>query len=222
MNLKTLMALWLLVFLWSCNEKRTAPQKSLKSSQHTTPSEKKSIQNGDIIFQISLSGQGKAIQLATNSVYTHCGIVFEESKGVFSVLEAIQPVTITPLQDWIARGDNAHYVLKRLKNASEVLTLPTLQRMLKVGKAMVGKPYDIYFGWSDERIYCSELVWKVYKQGANIEIGGLQKLEDFDLTSQEVKQKMQERYGQNIPYKELVISPARLFESELLETVQEN
>jgi hypothetical protein len=64
-------------------------------------------------------------------------------------------------------------------------------------------------------------VWKIYKQGAGIEVGKLQKLQDFDLSSTEVKQKMQERYGNAIPYEALVISPAQLFESELLEVVQE-
>ncbi len=201
-----------------CGEPKSSP----KIRQKVEVIEKKSpIQNGDIIFQISLSGQGKAIALATKSVYTHCGIVFEQQKDKFAVLEAIQPVTITPLKDWIARGDKGHYVLKRLKNASEILTLPTLQRMRTVGKGMIGKAYDIYFGWSDERIYCSELVWKIYKQGAGIEVGKLQKLQDFDLSSTEVRQKMQERYGNAIPYEALVISPAQLFESELLEVVQE-
>ena len=34
-------------------------------------------QNGDIIFQTSQSAQSKAIQLATNSRYSHVGIILE-------------------------------------------------------------------------------------------------------------------------------------------------
>ncbi|MFY7938014.1 MAG: hypothetical protein ACOVOQ_11600, partial [Flavobacterium sp.] len=52
------------------------------------------IKNGDLIFQISLSEQSKAIQLATNSKYSHCGIVYSDN-GQFYVFEAIQPVTTT-------------------------------------------------------------------------------------------------------------------------------
>jgi uncharacterized protein YycO len=48
--------------------------------------------------------------------------------------------------------------------------------MQKEGEKLRGKKYDIYFGWDDQRIYCSELVWKIYKRGANIEIGKLQRL----------------------------------------------
>jgi hypothetical protein len=37
--------------------------------------------NGDLIFQISTSGQSKAIQLATHSKYSHCGILYQNSAG---------------------------------------------------------------------------------------------------------------------------------------------
>jgi hypothetical protein len=32
--------------------------------------------DGDLIFQHSASGQSAAVQLATNSYYSHCGIIF--------------------------------------------------------------------------------------------------------------------------------------------------
>jgi hypothetical protein len=179
------------------------------------------IQSGDIIFHISLSGQGKAIQLATKSKYTHCGIIYEEN-GQFWVYEAIQPVQKTPLKEWIQRGDKQHYVIKRLKNASQVLTPDILKQMKEYGKTFQGRNYDIYFSWTDERIYCSELVWKIYNKITGIQIGTLQKLREFDLTSPEVKQKMKERYGNNIPLDEDVISPARMFNSELLTTIVSN
>ncbi|KOY88044.1 peptidoglycan peptidase [bacterium 336/3] len=179
------------------------------------------IKDRDIIFHVSLSGQGKAIQLATKSKYTHCGIIYEEN-GNFWVYEAIQPVQKTPLKEWIQRGDKQHYVIKRLKNASNVLIPEVLQKMKDYGKTFQGKNYDIYFSWSDDRIYCSELVWKIYYKITGIQIGKLQKLREFDLTSSEVKQKMQERYGNNIPFDEDVISPASIFHSKLLTTIISN
>jgi hypothetical protein len=56
----------------------------------------------------------------------------------------------------------------------------------------------------------------------NVEIGELEKLADFDLSDQSVKQKMKERYGENLPLDEKVISPAAMFNSVYLETVIEN
>ncbi|MEY8868435.1 YiiX family permuted papain-like enzyme [Flavobacteriaceae bacterium 144Ye] len=179
------------------------------------------IQNGDIIFHTSKSNQSKAIQLATDSKYSHMGIIYENN-GELYVYEAIQPVQMTPLSEWINRGENGQYVIKRLKNANEILTNLSLKKMKQIGEQFKGKPYDIYFEWSDDKIYCSELVWKIYKQAINIEIGKLEKLSSFDLSNETVKAKMRERYGNNIPLNEKVISPVAIFNSDKLETIFEN
>lgn len=175
-------------------------------------------QNGDIIFQTSKSSQSKAIQLATNSEYSHMGIIYEKDNKLF-VYEAIQPVKLTPLDEWIKRGEDGHFVLKRIKDSKKILTKETLAKMMEIGQQYENKDYDIYFEWSDDRIYCSELVWKIYKQATGIEIGELEQLKDFDLTNEIVKQKINERFGDNIPMTEKVISPATMFDSDKLETV---
>jgi len=54
-----------------------------------------------------------------------------------------------------------------------------------------------------------------------IEIGTLQQLREFDLTSPVVKQKMRERYGNRIPMHEKVISPRAMSESDKLVSVLE-
>ena len=94
--------------------------------------------------------------------------------------------------------------------------------MKEVGEKYAGKDYDLYFEWSDSRIYCSELVWKMYKETLGLEIGELEKLGDFNLTDNSVKLKLKERYGDNIPKDELVISPASMFNSENLMTIFKN
>lgn len=173
------------------------------------------VQPGDIIFQTSGSDQSKAIQLATKSKYSHVGIIFKD-EGQFVVLEAVQPVKTTPLADWIKRGKKGHYVVKRLKNADSVLTSAALTKMKNMGERFVGKDYDIYFGWSDDKLYCSELVWKIYKEATGIEIGALATLGSFDLSSELVKRQLQERYGDNVPLDEQVISPEAMFSAENL------
>src|SRR5688572_24741167 len=82
------------------------------------------IKNGDLIFQTSLSAQSKAIQIATKSKYSHCGLVYKEGNN-FNVLEAVQPVKKTSLDSWIARGQNGKFVIKILKIADQVLTPAT-------------------------------------------------------------------------------------------------
>lgn len=209
---KYLFTLIIIIFV-SCNNSETKTTKFDK-----TISEE--FQNGDIIFQTSQSNQSRAIQLATNSKYSHVGIIYENNNKWF-VYEAIQPVKLTPIKQWINRGEKQHYVVKRLKNASEVLNSTTLIKMKKIGERFKGKNYDIYFEWSDDKLYCSELVWKIYKEATDIEIGNLEELKDFDLSHTLVKQKMKERYGENIPLDEKVISPAAMFNSDKLITVIE-
>lgn len=199
--------------IYSCSENEN-------TSKHNKSELKSEYQNGDIIFQTSQSNQSKAIQLATQSKYSHVGIIYKNNSEWF-VYEAIQPVKLTPIKQWIKRGKNNHYVVKRLKNSATILTPNALAKMKKVGEKFKGKNYDIYFEWSDDKMYCSELVWKIYKEATGIEIGSLEELKDFDLSHTLVKQKMNERYGNNIPLNEKVISPAAMFNSDKLITTIE-
>ena len=173
------------------------------------------------MFQTSQSSQSLAIQLATSSPYSHMGIVYLRD-GAPYVFEAVQPVKLTALPAWVERGERGHFVVKRLRNADSVLTPAALQRMRTVGEALAGKDYDLYFEWSDERIYCSELVWKVFDRGAGIQIGQLETIADFDLSHPAIQSKVKERFGNNVPLNEVVVSPAAMFEASILETVFEN
>lgn len=174
--------------------------------------------DGDILFQSSEGGQGKAIQLATGSKYNHCGIIYIKDAKLY-VLEANGPVGLTPLTDFVNRTGGV-YTVKRLKNRDTYFNDSTLKIFKTEGNKYKTTPYDPYFGWNDSLIYCSELVWKVYNRALGLEVGKLQKLKEFNLTHPVVKAKLEERFGKNIPYDEKVISPAAIFESELLETVK--
>lgn len=177
--------------------------------------------NGDIVFQTSRSSQSLAIQLATGSPYSHMGIVYVRD-GEPLVFEAVQPVKLTPLRAWIERGERERFVAKRLRDADALLTPEVLRRMLAAGEELEGKDYDLYFEWSDDRIYCSELVWKVFERGAGIRLGEQQTIADFDLSHPAVQAKVKERYGDRIPLNEVVVSPVAIFNAANLITVYEN
>jgi hypothetical protein len=162
-----------------------------------------------------------AIQLATKSPYSHMGIVYLRDGKPF-VFEAVQPVKLTPLDEWVGRGEGRHFVVKRLRGAETRLDVETLQKMRAVGEQLAGKDYDPYFEWSDDRIYCSELVWKVFERGAGIELGERQTIAAFDLSHPAVQQKVRERYGDRVPLDEVVVSPAAIFDASQLETVYDN
>ena len=175
------------------------------------------LRNGDIVFQSSRSGQSLAVQLATHSPYSHVGIVFMRDGKPF-VYEAVATVRYTPLEEWRKHGDGGRYVVKRLKTP---LDAAQVEKLREAASPFEGKPYDLYFEWTGERIYCSELVWKMYDQALGVRLGELQKLREFDLGNDVVRAKIRERYGANVPLDEPVISPARLLAAPLLIEVEQ-
>ena len=181
------------------------------------PSEQ-DLQAGDIIFQSLDTPGGEAIRLATESSFSHCGVLYKQD-GQWFVYEAIGPVKLTPLFEWIDRGRHAEYEIKRLRNAAEILDAQTLAKMFEIGRQFVGKAYDPQFKWSDARMYCSELVWKIYRRGAGISLGNLRTLEDYKLDHPSVQEVLRQRYGDAPPYQELMIAPATIYRSDKLETV---
>lgn len=176
------------------------------------------VREGDIIFHQSRSAQSLAVQQATRSPYSHMGMLIRH-QGRLQVFEASATVRFTPLEKWIARGEGGRYVLKRLRDADSLLDEAALTKIRREAAALAGRRYDLTFEWSDQRLYCSELVWKIYQRALGIEIGGLQQVREFDLSAPAVKVKLRERYGNKVPLDETVVSPVAMFESELLVTV---
>ena len=135
------------------------------------------------------------------------------------VLEAVQPVKWTPLHQWIGNGKDGHFKVKRLRNRAEFLNEEKEVELKSRGSAYLGKNYDLYFNWSDEQLYCSELVWKVYQQTTGLQLGEPVALGSFDLSHPLVKAKLLERYAGKIPLEEKMVAPSTLFESPLLKEV---
>jgi hypothetical protein len=170
------------------------------------------VRDGDVIFQTSRSSQSEAIQRATHSPYSHMGIIFVRA-GQPYVLEASATVRYTPLNEWIARGKDSKYVLKRLRTP---LTDAQVGKLRQAATQFEGRAYDLTFEWSDSKIYCSELVWKIYDRALRVQLGKLQRLREFDLSDPAVRTKMKERYGEKVPLDSPVISPASMFKTEAL------
>lgn len=177
-------------------------------------SEPANYKDGDIIFQATSGDRGKAIQLATKSKYNHCGVLFNEN-GKWIVYEAVQPVKKTALSAFNSRGQGT---VMRLKNTA--LKAEDIEKLKTVFKGYEHKNYDDAFNWSDDRIYCSELVYKLYNNGLNIKLCEPRKLKDFDLSNPLVKAQLNLQYGNNIPLEEPMVAPGDISESALLEVVK--
>jgi hypothetical protein len=176
------------------------------------------LKSGDIIFIVNPRGQGKAIQLATKSKYTHVGIIFIEN-GKTYVYHAVEPVMKSELKDFVDMSVDGTYSVKRLKDQS-LLTDSIITVMKKEATQKLGIHYDLGFNWGDDELYCSEYVWKLYSHALKLEIGKLRPLKEFDLSNPKVKYIMEQRYGNNIPYNEKMISPGDMYDCTLLEDIK--
>jgi Permuted papain-like amidase enzyme, YaeF/YiiX, C92 family len=174
--------------------------------------------DGDIIFQNISFPQSEAIQHATGSPYTHMGIIFYQD-GKPYVFEAISTVHYTPMGEWIARSVGGEFVVKRLKDHSVLNSKTMIDKLRLSTKYFNGKFYDWDFKWSDERIYCSELVWKLYDRALGIQLGKPRKLKEYNIDDPIVTLGIKARYGSNIPLDEVMISPADIFVSDKLVAV---
>jgi hypothetical protein len=177
-------------------------------------------QNGDMIFQTNTSGQGLAIQLATNSKYTHIGVLFKENNE-WMVYEAVQPVQKVTLSEFILRGENSQYTILRLKNDSLVKLDHVTQKMKNYLLKQIDKDYDWVFNWSEEEMYCSELVYKAYLN-VGIKISDTKLLKDYKLSHPIVQAQLKERYGNNIPLNDTMVAPSDIANGNRLKVVFDN
>lgn len=131
------------------------------------------LMTGDIVFQESTSNQANAIMLSTDSEFSHVGVI-EVKGGSIRVWEAVNPVRVIGLQQWInkgkpvsARNSEKKLLVLRMKKA---LT-PAQQQMIVSGAAKYEhRPYDVFFSNLNNEIYCSELVDLAFK-AAGLNVG---------------------------------------------------
>lgn len=173
------------------------------------------LQNGDIVFQSGVGQQAKAVIAATDSKWTHVGVVFQE-QDQWWVLEAVQPVKITKLSDFIKRHPSSFHA-RRLKDTSAI-TPEAMTRAKTWAKDQLQKPYDFKFLWDDDKLYCSELVWKLYKHAADVELCNPRPTDSYNLEDPAVASLVKKRFGgiDNLPKDTPTVAPSDLAESSLL------
>lgn len=171
--------------------------------------------DGDVVLQTSASPQSTAIQVATGSPYSHAGLVEVAPDGVF-VIEALGKVSRTPIAAWIRRGDGRRYTALRKRELSPEAGAA----VVGAARAFLGKKYDARFEWSDDRIYCSELVAKAYQRGANLGAGRMQRVRDLNIGP--ILAAAKARYGDRLPLDREVLTPASLAEDPGFVTVHDD
>ena len=132
---------------------------------------------GDILFQsLPHNPLIDAIEGATDSPYSHCGIVVEGANG-WAVLEAIGPVREIPLKRWLGQGRGGTHDAYRLRPQHRKY----IDKTIREARKFLGRPYDIQYHFDDEKIYCSELIYKAFKAATEgQELGEVKRLGELN------------------------------------------
>jgi hypothetical protein len=144
--------------------------------------------DGDLIFQNSRSTQSSAILSATGSAYTHMGIIVRRS-GTIVVLEAGPTVREVPLARWLANGvDGIHAIYRK-----DGLNDSQRSAIIDAARRYLGRPYDIFFDFEGDAIYCSELPYLAFG-AAGIPIGKVQSVSELNVGSAAAQRLISERW----------------------------
>ena len=170
------------------------------------------IREGDLMFQHLPGELLEVIADVTNSPYSHCGIVIQK-EGQLYVLEAIGPVKVTPLNQWVHRGIGSKVTIVRLKEEYR----KKIPNIIAAAFKYKGLPYDIQYEWDDEKIYCSELIYKAAWEGAGIRLAKFRELGELNWGPHE--EFIREIAGGTLPLDRQMITPVDLVVSDKVEMV---
>ncbi len=155
------------------------------------------LREGDIVFIETKSFQSKFIKLGMMSIWSHCGIAVNTPEGV-QIMEADTTVRILPIKRFIDRSIGGKYIIKR---PSQQLTQPIDK------DKWLGRWYDLKFSFDNEEVYCSELVWLIYKD-QGIELCPPVRIDEHSMVRLPIMQRALEERG--ISPKQFAVAPCDL------------
>lgn len=158
------------------------------------------LKEGDIVFIEGQSSQAPYIKLGTMSRWTHCGIIVDTPDGL-QVLEASKTVRLTPYEKFVSWAKNGNYCVKRPNRK-----LPEAVNYSEY----LGMPYDLQFKFNNGKMYCSELVWLIYKE-QGIELCEPRKVSSFICARIPKVKKLIDKRG--IQMEQDVVAPVDLFKA---------
>jgi hypothetical protein len=143
--------------------------------------------------------------------------VVDKKDGQWVVCEAVgSGVRYTPLTYFLMRGDKISFAVYRLQNEFQHHATKFAQSCL----TYLGRPYDIKYELDDEKIYCSELVYKAYRDATGDTLGIVERFGDLNWRGFEDDIRHYNGPGE-IPVDREIVTPVSLTKSSQLQKVFE-
>ena len=200
-----------------CHSKQKAAAQSAEYSpqagEAAAQAAEYSPQAGDFVFQsLPHNPLIDAIEGSSGSPFSHCGIVKKHGEQ-WAVIEAIGPVKETTLIWWIAQGRDKAFAAFRLREP----LLKKVPAIIAAAERYEGRPYDIHYDMDDEKIYCSELLYKAVRDATGQKIGRIRKLGELNWKPYENVIRSIE--NGNLPLEREMITPRDFSEAPELQEV---
>lgn len=158
---------------FSCESNKNKEDASSRDIQSKVDLSDFQLKPGDLLFQDSDCGPFcDAIEKVTFGIdgakFSHVGLVIPNKNNKLVVIEAItNGVVETPLDSFFDRSydknNDSKVVVGRLKEEYRDL----IPEAIEFSQTKLGLPYDDVFNITNNRYYCSELIYEAYKYANN-------------------------------------------------------
>lgn len=175
-------------------------------------------EEGDLVFQALGREQDLvvAIEGVTESAYSHVGVLLKHDEQ-WTVIEArTNGVVYIPFEKWKTYCREGRWAAYRMK-ATQRRHLP---RFLAALHPHAGKEYDFKFELTENKLYCSELVYHAWKEATGQSLGQLARLGDLNWKPHRAT--IEKYNGGSVVLVRRIISPVALSRAEQLERIYDH
>jgi len=158
------------------------------------------LQPGDILFQDGSNNFNNAVKEVTNSIdgynFSHCGIYYVDSNKNKFVIEAFNDgVVLTDISDFMNRylteDNKPKVVVGRLIDSLQTIIPMAIKNAINY----LGKKYDNEFDLTNDKIYCSELIYFAFKDRVGENIFKTNSMTFIDINTNETQSYWREHFN---------------------------
>ena len=175
------------------------------------------LKEGDLIFSSIDLLVCRQVARETGSWSSHVGFVIRENNQWVVVESKVPFVCKTPLKKFIQRTRNGQIMVRRLK---QPLTAQQIAKLKQLTEKYLGRLYHSGFDFDSDRLFCSKLVYLIYKKAAGVELGQILTLETLINQNSQASSGLSHLwYLGSVPWQRRTLTPASQINDPQLSTV---